>query len=395
MTDLLADIENICFVDTETRAEDGSSVSDGDVSSAGTYRYAQRSFVIISTFGIGNRPVFDVSLNDGFAGDWLCWDEVPYELREFHKRVEQREAWYAAWNAAFDREAWNAGTADWPILDVDNVVDIMAQAVASNLPPKLEGASRAIGRHGKQDDGKALIELFCRAGGATPQSEPDKWDRFRSYGRQDTDELREVYRHTRALPFEEWEDYWVSERINRRGVAIDLPFVERAAKVAAADVKRANEQLVRWTNGQITAVTQAARIAQWAYDAMEENEARNLLVSEWDEDSEDDLKVGKLSLKRERIAAVLAFYATKGDLSPREQAIVDVLSVRRFGGSSSPKKFEKMLAQHDDGRLKGQYVLNGAAQTGRFSSRGVQTHNLVRSSLGAHEATAIEMINDL
>jgi hypothetical protein len=42
-----------------------------------------------------------------------------------------------------------------------------------------------------------------------------------------------------------------------------------------------------------------------------------------------------------------------------------------------------------------QYVFGGASQTGRFSSRGVQIHNLPRASLGADEEAAIIEINDI
>lgn len=403
LTNPLADINNICFFDTETRAEDGVSPSDGNVKTAGTYRYSKRSFVIIGTFAIANEPVWPVSL-PRFDGDWLCWADMPEKLREFHKRVEQREAWYAAFNAGFDRNAWNNGTYDFPVLEPDMVIDVMAQATASNLPPSLEGASRAITGRGKQDDGKYLINLFCSAGGATPAERPEEWARFISYGVRDTAEMREVWRHTRPLPFEEWEDYWVSERINERGVAIDVDFVERAARMATAEVARINRELARWTNGHITAVTQSKRIAEWTYDRLESSEARGILVKEWetdddmDEASAETMKVGKLSLDRGRIEALLAYFddlAKHRDLTETEQTIVDVVSARQFGGSSSPAKFGKMLDQHDDGRLKGMYVFNGAAQTGRFSSKGVQTHNLTRSSLGDVEEEAIEFINDL
>ncbi|MFA7602524.1 MAG: hypothetical protein WCY29_05895 [Novosphingobium sp.] len=399
----LADIDNICFFDTETRAEDHVSASDGNVKTAGTYRYAKSSFVIVSTWAIGSGPLFEVSLDRGFDGDWLCWDEMPSELREFHKRVEQREAWYAAFNAGFDRNAWNNGTYDFPLLEPDMIIDVMAQAIASNLPASLEGASRAITGKGKQDDGKALINLFCSRGGATPQAEPEAWERFKSYGLRDTDEMREVWRHTRPLPLDEWEDYWVSERINERGVAIDVALAERASAVAAAEAARLNKELTRWTNGQITKVTQTKRIGEWVYDRLRYSEAREILVKEWNEnasteDGDDaDVTVGKLSLEKGRIEALLAFYAAReeehGGLDGVDRLIVDVVQARQFGGSSSPFKFDKMIDQHDGGRLKGQYVFNGAQQTGRFSSKGVQTHNLKRDSLGAGvEEEAIEFI---
>lgn len=400
MTNPLADIENLCFFDFETRAEPHVSASDGNVKTAGTYRYANRSFVIVSTWAIGNGPVFDVSLDAGFDGDWMLWDDMPRELREFHKRVEQGEAWYAAFNAGFDKAAWNHGTYNFPRLGPDMVIDVMAQSIASNLPPSLEGASKAIGRRGKQDDGKALIALFCDRKGGTPQSHPTEWARFKSYGLRDTDELREVYRHTRPLELAEWEDYWVSEAINERGVSIDLEFVKRADMVAGWAVSQANDDLTRLTGGVVTRVTQAQRIAEWLYDNSAYAEATEILVKEWNEDvdPEDgkaDVKVGKLSLAKDRVERLLAFYEALPERTEADDKVMSVIQARAFAGSTSPAKFGKMLAQHDRGRLRGQYVFNGAAQTGRFSSKGVQTHNLIRASLKDREVAAIEMINDL
>lgn len=393
----LADIRNLTFIDFETRALPGASISDANLKTAGTYRYVKNAYGIILTGGEAEAPVWSREVED-FNGGALLWRDMPDSLHRAYDLAGEGKHWFAAFNAGFDRAVWNEATYDFPKLEVEMVVDIMAQATASNLPPALEGASRAIGRHGKQQDGKRLIAMFCGLTDWTPQTHPDDWDRFVSYAVQDTAELREVYRHTRPLSASEWEDYWVSERINQRGVSIDLPFVTRAAAVAEADSARSDRLVSAMTGSKITTLTQAARIAEWVYDRIEHSEARELLVSEWNEDAEDDLVVGKLSLERHRVASVLAFYAhldaTEG-LTNTEVQIVDMLTLREFGASTSPFKFAKMLKQHDEGRLKGQYVFNGAAQTGRFSSKGVQIHNLIRASLGRLEVPAIEMINEL
>lgn len=401
----LANIENICWLDTETRTERGVNGPEGNLKTAGTYRYVKNAFVIISTWAVGNEPVWDWSLHGGFDGDFLCWDDAPKKLKEFHKRVEQREAWYAAFNAGFDRNALNEGAYGFPLIETDMMIDVMAQAVASNLPPNLEGSSRTITGRGKQDDGKALINLFCGPDGATPQSEPEKWARFVSYGIRDTDEMREVWKATRPLPFEEWEDYWVSEAINARGVQVDVEFARRAAMVADAEAVRLAGQLTRWTNGQITAVTQTARIADWLYDNIPYAEAREQLVKEWNEDAdasaddEADMVVGKLSIAKTALEGVAAYFDTKlkaeGQLSERDQLIYDVVQARQFGGSTTPFKFQKLVLQQVDERLHGMYVFNGAGQTGRFSSKGLQTHNLTRSALKGFEEEAIEFINNL
>ena len=100
-----------------------------------------------------------------------------------------------------------------------------------------------------------------------------------------------------------------------------------------------------------------------------------------------------------RVEQTLAFFADlekrQGELAERDQLIVDVLTARQFGASTSPAKFEKMVRQHVDGVMQGQYVFNGAGQTGRYSSKSVQLHNLLRASLKDAETGAIEMINEV
>ena len=402
----LADINNICFVDTETRTERDAEARAGNLKTAGTYQYAQNAFVIISTWAVGGEPVWDWSLDKGFDGDWLCWDDAPYKLKEFWKRAEQREAWFAAFNAGFDRTLINAGTYGFPTIEPDMMIDVMAQSAASNLPPNLEGASRAITGQGKQDDGKLLINMFCSPDGETPQSRPAEWARFKSYGIRDTHEMRAVFQATRPLPFSEWEDYWVSEAINARGMRIDVAFAERAAAIADAEAARLSKELARWTNGRITTLNQTARMAEWLYDRLPYAEAREMLVKEWDEDKEagedgtGDQIVGKLGFDKGRVEGLSAFFEARrkeqgGELSEGDQLMFDVIQARQFGGTTTPFKFQKMVLQQVDERLFGSYVFNGAQQTGRFSSKGVQIHNLTRSALKGIEEECIEFINNI
>lgn len=399
-------IEDFCFLDTETRSLDGVKPPLASVVTAGTYAYADVATVIILTYAIGNGPVQIVAMDEGFDMDGFRWRDMPDDLRRFHDRVEAGKAWYAAQNMGFDRTVWYRSTLDFPKMEPHHCIDVMAQATASNLPGSLEGQARALKIAGKQDDGKALINLFCSSGGATPQSHPEEWARFKSYGVRDTALLREVYRSTRPLPRSEWEEYWASERINERGMAIDVEFAARCAAIADANIARSNAKLKRITGGVITAVTQRERIANWVYDRITHSEAREMMVKEFDEgESEEGYKVTKIGISRDRIEAMLAFYAAleekQDGLSETDLAICEVLEIRQWDGSSSPQKFQKMLDQQDEGSLRGSYVFNGANQTGRFSSKGVQVHNLPNKFLGLEtkekglEVEAIEMINAL
>jgi DNA polymerase len=67
------------------------------------------------------------------------------------------------------------------------------------------------------------------------------------------------------------------------------------------------------------------------------------------------------------------------------------LQIRLYGGSKTPAKFAKMAQQQVDGVIRGQYVFNGAGQTGRFSARGIQVHNLMRDAF-SHEIDAIDAL---
>lgn len=398
MTDVI-DIADICFFDTETRAIPGTTGDDGDVGEAGTYRYAKNAFITVLTYAIGAEgPVQCTALDEDFDGMLM----MPADLWDHVLRVQAGKAWMAAWNAGFDRQVWNNDLFGMAFakLQPKHVIDVMAQAMASNLPPALDAAARALRLGGKQTNGKELIKLFAPDNDVTPQTHPEEWEQFKSYAILDTALLRDIYKMTRPLPISEWREYWASERINDRGMAVDLEFCRRASAVAALDLQRTNVMIDRLTNGQIQKVTQHQKLAQWIYDALgsDGSVGREIMVSEWDDEDEDDVKVGKLSLERDRVTKLITWMEARSDLSERDEVILDILRLREFGASAAPKKFDTILRQHDEGSLRGSYVWNGAGQTGRFSAKGVQVHNMTRSVIGKggiHEIAAIEMINEL
>jgi DNA polymerase len=407
------DINDFCFIDTETKALPFTrSTPDESVVTAGAYRYSKCAVVTVIQYAIGDGPVHVSAFKDFDPTRRFMWAYgfMPEELIRFHERVLKGEAWYAGWNSTFDRLLLNSSVKHFKA-GPECFIDVMAQAVASNLPAKLEGASRAIGRAGKHAAGKDGINMFTTADWVThtPQTNPDEWREFAyGYGGQDIDETRAVFKATRPLPRKEWEEYWVSEKINDRGIAVDVDFCDRAAALAELNSRHLNARITRLTGGAITKVTQRERIADWLYDRTPHAEARDALVKAWTEDDEvtgedDELVPSKLSIAEDRLNAWRNFYEVLDEregLTDEEFELVEIAEARATGASATPLKFQKIVDQHDDGRLKGQYVFNGAQQTGRFSSRGVQVHNLVRASLTdkAHperELDAIELINEL
>jgi DNA polymerase len=213
--------------------------------------------------------------------------------------------------------------------------------------------------------------------------------------------MREVYRRTRPLSSEEWQQYWAFERVNRRGVVLDMPFVARAAALAAEDAVAIGRRLAELTGGIVTKVTQAKRLAGWLHDNLADAEMRAVLMVDDEADDEaDDEDEAEFSLARDRVARVLAMLDTKranGGLNPDETKAHEAATLRLYGAGSTPLKFARLDAQQVDGVLRDQYRFAGAGQTGRLSSRGAQIQNLTRDVLGedgAAEAPLVDAIAD-
>jgi DNA polymerase len=354
-----------------------------DLKAVGTFRYATDAStrVIVLAYAIGDGPPAAWHAD----GEILDWDHAPDDLRA----AFDRGATFAAWNAGFDAAVWNYATLGFPFLAPERVIDVMIQAGVSNLPTDLESASRALGGTGKQKDGRKLIRLFS-VEGAAPSEHPEEWQRFLAYARLDVEVMREVYKRTRPLPHEEWQQYWAFEHINRRGVGLDMPFVLRAAALAAEDTAASGRRLGELTGGIATRVTQAKRIATWLHDNLADAAMREVLmvggpVDDNDDADDDEAEPQEFSLARSRVGRILAMLDVKranGGLNPDETKALEVATLRLYGAGASPKKFVRIDAQQVDGVLRGQYRFAGAGQTGRLSSRGAQIHNLTRDVLG-------------
>jgi len=365
-----------------------------DLKAAGTFRYVAEASTraIVLAYAIGDAPARTWHA----AGAILDWDSAPDELRA----AFERGATFAAWNASFDSAVWNYATLGFPFLTPERVIDPMVQAGVSNLPTDLEHASRYLGGTGKQKDGKKLIRLFSIEG-ANPRGHPTEWKQFLAYACQDIEAMRDVYRKTRPLPLEEWGQYWAFEHINRRGVTLDMPYVRRAAALAAEDAIAIGRRLAELTDKAVTRVTLAKKIATWLNDNLADAAMREVLmvgVPANDEDDADPEAEQELSVARDRIARVLAMLDAKhanGGLDLAETKAREAATLRLYGAGASPKKFARLEAQQVDGVLRGQYRFAGAGQTGRMTSRGAQIQNLTRDVLGedgAAESPLVEAI---
>jgi len=378
----------LCFLDWETRSE-------LDLTIVGGARYSKHSSTmpLLLSWAIDDGPVklWCPDLSQQLPAEtWSyiksrvdAYGAFPKELHDFAARPD---GYWVAWNMAFDRQiAQHCATPrhGFPVMPTNKTLDAMAQASASNLPGRLDMAGRVLGLGGKTDGGKGVMKRFAEAQQPMPTRIED-WDIYLTYAAKDTDLMRDIWKVTRPLDATEWQEYWVSEKVNDRGMLADLDVCRGALKYRAEEEEYNREEIKRLTMGQVPRVTMTRRINEWVYPRLP-HDLQELMVKERNEDGEP----AKLTLSKDVIGRMLEEIHVSD--TPPEDAVVEVLELLQFGRASSAVKFEKILNQAVDGRLTGSYVFNGAGQTGRFSSRGVQVHNLPRKSMNTKKEPKLEL----
>src|SRR6185503_14675082 len=136
-------------------------------------------------------------------------------------------------------------------------------------------------------------------------------------------------------------------------------------------------------------VGQVKPLIKWLrYHLPPDGDGMKILTKREEEEADDGtiVRPAKYSLTRSRIEKLIPYCQAIG-----HHKELRALQIRLYGGSTTPAKYSKILAQQVQGTIYGQYVFNGAPQTGRFSSRGVQIQNLARAFL-PYEHDAIEAI---
>ena len=382
---------DVCFIDCETRSRETENPAHSDVTQTSTRVYAANAWPIVITWAFDTTGKVKRWENPDVTKPPTT-DMLPPELLEW-------DGYFAAWNSAFDRA----------ILDqhidagIDGWLDMMAHAAYNNLPLNLDGAAKAVGAGGKVQAGKSLIKKFCSPNGALPQDEPEAWDRFLNYADVDVEQMQEVAMSSLPVPFAVWEELWASEAINDRGLPIDVAMARGGAALAAEYGEQTNERVSEYTDGELYSVRQYVKQREWVWDKVKGNPfvAEHMIKAQRTHPETGETEY-KLKMDRPRITKLIAALNTvdeKHGLTDGEFAALQFLEEREYGASAAPAKFAKMLDMvRPDGTLPNQYVFSGATQTGRYSSKGVQVHNMTRSTVGdldTEENACLDLIDGI
>ena len=280
-----------------------------------------------------------------------------------------------AHNSTFERVCFStfAGFLTGHYLPVEHWHDPQAVAAEYGYPKSLANLGRALDGERKDEAGTRLINLFTKPVSTGkrkglwngPETHPEQWLEFIDYMEQDVRTLVDVdLRLGDHITPVEKRIFLVDQKINDRGLAIDVPMAQAAEAAAERNTLALMERSI-----QLTGLENPNSVQQ---------------IGRW-------LKEQGLDAPNMRKETVEDLLGT--DLTPVQR---EVLEARQELALAATKKFSAALKTEVGGRLRGTLAHFGA-HTGRWAGRGTQPQNLPSLAFGLdeEEQAFYEMLLDL
>lgn len=339
---------------------DIETYSDIDINKAGVYRYVDTDAfkILLFAYSVDGGPVQFIDLTRG--------DSIP---KEIVKALSDKSVTKWAYNANFERVALSRflGMPTGQYLDPEGWKCSMVWAATLGLPMGLAkvGEVLALDKQ-KMSEGRGLIYKFCKPDKKTgqrvlPEDFPEDWETFRRYNVRDVETEMGIQKMISPFPCSDelWQEYWTDQRINDRGVEVDLTLAKNAVAMDAEISKNLMEKM-----RALTGIDNPRSTSQ---------------LDMWLREHGCDM----VSLGKKDVAQVIE--------ETDDPLIRKVLSLRLLIAKSSVKKYTKMLdATCSDGRARGMFQFYGAMRTGRFAGRLLQLQNLPQNHI-----ENIELIREL
>jgi DNA polymerase len=288
---------------------------------------------------------------------------------DFMALVKNPEVMFWAFNAQFERVMLN----EIGGLDLPRERWKCTMALANNLgfSGRLDSIRAQVGLSdevGKLKSGMRLIQRFCKPQPDnhkverwTRKNDPDGWEEFGAYNMQDVVAEHAIHDSLGSFPQPHWPDYWLDQKINDHGVALDKDYIQRAQAAAALNKAQANTVLKQITGLDNPNSTQQLRA--------------------WVNEQLDQFVGGHL----ENMTANTVVTAIDSDDIPDH--VRQVLRLRQVLAKTSVSKLDALMrAMCDDEILRGVLQFMGAARTHRWAGRIFQPQNLPRPVVDQDEA---------
>ena len=238
----------------------------------------------------------------------------------------------------------------------------MIWSATLGLPMSLESVGAVLGLDKqKLTEGKSLIKYFCLPcnptkvnGGRTRNKyfhDKEKWEQFKSYNKRDVEVEMSIQEKLSRFPVPDflWQEFYLDQTINDRGIGVDPLFVDSAIKL--------DQEVKTHLMSELKHVTGL------------ENPNSVLQMRSW-------LKKHGLEMESLGKKEVAKELKTVG------KELAEVLRLRQQLAKSSVKKYTAMKnAACMDYRERGMFRFYGANRTGRFAGRLVQLQNLPQNHL--------------
>lgn len=336
-----------------TLAIDIETYSPVDLIKTGVYKYAEaKGFeILLFAYAFDDEPVQIVDFAQG--------ETLPAKVLA---ALTDNDILKTAFNANFEITCMNSYLNIE--LDANQWECTMIRSAMCGLPLSLDLSSKVLSlEQEKMSAGKALINYFSKPckptksnGGRTrnlPAHDMDKWNLFKRYCMQDVNVERAIRNKLDFLDIPNLEKkLWVlDQKINRRGVMVDMQLIQNAIKMDEACKIKLTEDSIKITG--LDNPNSATQLKQWLCDELGE--------------SIND--ISKETVKE------LINRVTESD-------IITVLKNRQEASKTSVKKYITMNnAVCSDMRVRGMLQFYGANRTGRWAGRLVQLHNLPQNHL--------------
>lgn len=336
---------------------DIETYSSTNLNQTGVYRYADSDDFELLLFGYATDfgPVKVVDLTQG--------EKIPAQII---KALDNPNIIKSAFNAQFERVCLSRYVghrlkpAGWHCSRV--------WSATLGLPLSLRDVGSVLGLpRQKITAGKELVRYFCTPCKPTkanqnrtrnfPYHAPDKWQQFKQYNQRDVEVEMEITQKLSwfPVPQSEWQNYWMDQDINDRGIKIDQQLVDNAIKCQS----EFHDQYLEKAK-ELTGLA---------------NPNSPLQLKDWL--TQQGVQVDSLS--KATVAQLLQNTTGK---------VHQVLALRKLLSKSSVKKYQAMQkAKCKDDRVHGLLQFYGANRTGRWAGRLVQVQNLPRNSMPDLEAS--------